>query len=206
MRGCMLRSPSHRIPEPTRQLTAAESTRPIVSASGAIVIPATIANAGERATLRFLEFFVTSVRNEHTRRAYLHAITHFFAWCDRDKSNLLSDIDALRVAAYITVLGKHVQEPTVKQHLAAIRVLFDWLVIGQVVATNPARAVHGPKCAAKNGQTIALDIGQALEFLDSIDTSSVVGLRDRALVSVMTFAFARTGAAIAMRVEDYYPR
>jgi len=201
----MLRCPSYRISEPTRQLIAAEPTRPIAAASATIVIPATIANAGERATRRFVEFFATGFRNEHTRTAYLHAVTRFFTWCDRHKSSQLADIDPLLVAAYIKVLGKHVQEPTVKQHLAAIRVLFDWLITGQVVGTNPARAVSSPKYVVKDGQTIALDAGQALKFLDSIDTSSVVGLRDRALISVMTFAFARIGAAVAMRVEDYYP-
>ena len=47
---------------------------------------------------------------------------------------------------------------------------------------------------------------QARRLLDSIDTSTVVGLHDRALISVMTFAFARIGAVVAMRVEDYYPK
>ena len=103
-------------------------------------------------------------------------------------------------------LGKDFEKPTVKQHLAAIRMLFDWLVIGQVVATNPAHSVRGPKHVVKTGKTTVLTGEQARELLDSIDTSTVVGLRDRALISVMTFAFARIGAAVAMRVEDYYPK
>ena len=90
--------------------------------------------------------------------------------------------------------------------LAAIRMLFDWLVTGQVVATNPAHSVRGPKHVVKTGKTTVLTGEQARELLDSIDTSTVVGLRDRALISVMTFAFARIGAVVAMRVEDYYPK
>ena len=86
-----------------------------------------------------------------------------------------------------------------------IRMLFDWLVTGQVVATNPAHSVRGPKHVVKTGKTTVLSGEQARELLDSIDTSTVVGLRDRALISVMTFAFARIGAVVAMRVEDYYP-
>src|ERR1700675_192441 len=109
-------------------------------------------------------------------------------------------------AAYIRALGKGFEKPTVKQHLAAIRMLFDWLVTGQVVATNPAHAVRGPKHVVKTGKTTVLDAEQARKLLDSIDTSTVVGLRDRALISVMTFAFARIGAVVAMRVEDYYPQ
>ena len=103
-------------------------------------------------------------------------------------------------------MGKDFEKPTVKQHLAAIRMLFDWLVVGQVVATNPAHSVRGPKHVVKTGKTTVLTGEQARELLDSIDTSTLVGLRDRALISVMTFAFARIGAAVAMRVEDYYPK
>ena len=102
-------------------------------------------------------------------------------------------------------MAKDFEKPTVKQHLAAIRMLFDWLVTGQVVATNPAHSVRGPKHVVKTGKTTVLTGEQARELLDSIDISTVVGLRDRALISVMTFAFARIGAVVAMRVEDYYP-
>jgi site-specific recombinase XerC len=84
--------------------------------------------------------------------------------------------------------------------------LFDWLVTGQIVATNPAHPVRGLKHVVKTGKTTVLDAEQARRLLDSIDTSTVVGLRDRALISVMTFAFARIGAVVAMRVEDYYPK
>jgi integrase/recombinase XerD len=102
-------------------------------------------------------------------------------------------------------LERHFEKPTVKQHLAAIRMLFDWLVTCQVVATNPAHAVRGPTHVVKTGKTTVLDAEQARKLLDSIDTSTVVGLRDRALISVMTFAFARIGAVVAMRIEDHYP-
>ena len=81
--------------------------------------------------------------------------------------------------------------------------LFDWLVTGQVVATNPAHAVRGPKHVVKTGKTTVLSGEQARELLDSIDVSTLVGLRDRALIAVMTFAFARIGAVVATRVEDY---
>ena len=110
----------------------------------------------------------------------------------------------MHVAAYIEALGKDFEKPTVKQHLAAIRMLFDWLVTGQVVATNPAHAVRGPKHVVKRGKTPVLTTDQARELLESIDTSTIVGLRDRALIGVMTYAFARIGAVVSMRVEDYF--
>ena len=138
--------------------------------------------------------------------AYYRAVCSFFAWCDKRRVGEIADIEPLHVAAYIEGLGQSMSKPTVKQHLAAVRMLFDWLVTGQVVAVNPAHAVHGPKHVVKRGKTTVLTAEQARELLDSIDTSTLIGLRDRALISVMTFAFARIGAVVAMRVEDYYPQ
>jgi site-specific recombinase XerD len=115
-------------------------------------------------------------------------------------------VRAHHVSAYVEVLGRRYRAPTVKQHLAAIRMLFDWLVTGQIVATNPAHAVRGPKHVVKSGKTTVLTGEQARELLDSIDVSTLVGLRDRAVIAVMTFAFARIGAVAAMGVEDYFPK
>jgi site-specific recombinase XerD len=191
----------------SQALVPAES-RPLTSVAGhaGIVVPRVIAAAGEKAARRFLEFFAATIRNKNTRQAYYHAVVRFFTWCDKHKIGEIADIEPLHVAAYIEALGKDFEKPTVKQHLAAIRMLFDWLVTGQVVATNPAHAVRGPKHVVKTGKTTVLTGEQARELLDSIDTSTLVGLRDRALISVMTFAFARIGAVVAMRVEDYYPK
>lgn len=196
-------------PGSTQNLTVLPVGRPATlsaTLSAAVVVPAIVADAGEHATKRFLEFFAATIRNRNTRTAYLHAASRFFAWCEQHHVGKLDDIEPLHVAAYIEVLGKSFEKPTVKQHLAGIRMLFDWLVTGQVVATNPAHAVRGPKHVVKTGKTTVLDAEQARRLLDSIDTSTLIGLRDRALISVMTFAFARIGAVVAMRVEDYYPK
>jgi integrase/recombinase XerD len=147
-----------------------------------------------------------AIRNKNTRQAYYHAVVQFFAWVDRHTIGEIADVEPLHVAAYIEALGKDFEKPTVKQRLATIRILFDWLVTGQIVATYPAHAVRGPKHIVKTGKTTVLTGEPAREFLDSIDTSTVVGLRDRAVISAMTFAFARIGAVVAMRVEDYYPK
>jgi len=175
--------------------------RPLTRVAG-IVAPRVIAAAGEHASRRFLEFFAVTIRNKITRQAYYRAVARLFDRCDHHKLGQLADIEPLHVAALIEALGKDFEKPTVKQHLAAIRMLFDWLVIGQVIATNPAHAVRGPKPVVKR----ALTREQARELLDSIDISTLVRLRDRALISVMTFAFARIGEVVGMHVEDYYPK
>jgi len=90
----------------------------------------------------------------------------------------------------------------VKQQLAAIRMLFDWLVIGQVMPTNPAAAVRGPNHVVKTGKTPVLEGAEWRRLIDTIPTATVRDLRDRALIATLTYSFARIGAALKMRVED----
>ena len=170
-----------------------------------LAVPVAIAGAGDRAARRFIEFFAATIRNKNTRMAYYRAACSFFAWLEQHGITELIDIEPVHVAAYVEALQETAAKPTVKQHLAAVRMLFDWLVIGQVLATNPAHAVRGPKHVVRRGKTPVLTEEQARRLIESIDTSTVVGLRDRALIGVMTYAFARIGAVVAMRVEDYYP-
>ena len=108
------------------------------------------------------------------------------------------------VAVYIEELTLTHSKPTVKQHLAAIRMLFDWLVIGQVVPVNPAASVRGPKHVVKKGSTPVLSAEEARRLLRSIDITTIAGLRDRALIGVMVYSFARVGAVVAMSREDYF--
>jgi Phage integrase, N-terminal SAM-like domain len=115
-----------------------------------------IADAGDQAARRFLEFFAATIRNKNTRMAYYRAAARFFAWCDQHAVGEIADIEPLHVAAYVEAMAKDFEKPTVKQRLAAIRMLFDWLVTGQVVATNPAHSVRGPKHVVKTGKTTVL--------------------------------------------------
>ncbi|MGE0279041.1 MAG: tyrosine-type recombinase/integrase [Rhizobiaceae bacterium] len=187
------------------QLVPKPAARTAATISNAIVVPAAIAAAGDHAARRFLEFFAATIRNKNTRIAYYRAACSFFSWLEQRGIVELVDIEPLHVAAYVEALQDTAAKPTVKQHLAAVRMLFDWLVVGQVLAVNPAHAVRGPKHVIKRGKTPVLTEEQARRLIESIDTSTLVGLRDRALIGVMTYAFARIGAVVAMRVEDYYP-
>jgi site-specific recombinase XerC len=157
------------------------------------VAPAAIAKAGKHASRRFFEFFTANIRNLNTRAAYYRAATSFFDWCEERGLRDLRQIEPMVIAAYVEQLGQTHKAPTVKQHLAAVRMLFDWLVVGQVLPFNPASSVRGPKHVVKKGKTPVLDAEQARQLLDTIDTSHVVGLRDRALIAVMVYSFARVG-------------
>src|SRR5277367_1887568 len=187
------------------ELVVKTRSQTVASVSGNVVVPAAIADAGEKAVRRFLEFFAATIRNRNTREAYYRAACSFFGWLEQHDIGELADIEPMHVSLYIETLQATAAKPTVKQHLAAIRMLFDWLVVGQVIATNPAHSVRGPKHVVRRGKTPVLTAEEARQLLDSIDTTTLVGLRDRALIAVMTFAFARIGAVVAMRVEDYYP-
>src|SRR5580658_3230430 len=167
-------------------------------------LPALVTSAGERAGIRFLEFFASNIRNPNTRRAYAHAVGKFLAWCAQAGVASITDVQPLHVAAWIELQTQALSAPTVKQHLAAIRHLFDWLVTGQIVPHKPAASVRGPSHSVRKGKTTVLDASEARQLLDSIDVTTPIGLRDRALIALMVFSFARVGAALAMRVDDVY--
>jgi len=175
------------------------------AAPAELPVPALIGAAGPHASRRFLEFFTVNIRNPNTREAYARACAQFLTWCEERRFQL-DTIEPMVVAAYIEQLTKERAPQTVKQHLAGIRMLFDWLVIGQVLPHNPAHAVRGPKYSMKTGKTPVIDAKEARQLLDSIDTSHVVGLRDRALIGTLVFSFARVSAVVGMKVEDYYPQ
>jgi site-specific recombinase XerD len=184
------------------------------------VVPELVAAAGDRASLCFLEFFAAIIRNPHTRRAYSRAVAEFLAWCSDAGVLSIAGVQPLHVATWIELQTKKVSAPSVKQRLAAIRHLFDWLVTGQIVPVNPASSVRGPQHIVRNGKTPVLEAAEARALLDSIkvvktktlpdgteiDTTetSLIGLRDQALIALMVFSLARVGAALTMKVEDVY--
>jgi integrase len=184
---------------------------------GNLMLPAIITEAGPNAAERFVEFFTANIRNAHTRRAYARAALRFLSYCESKSVSNLGAIRPVLVAAYIEERGKDSQAQSVKQELAAVRMLFDWLVIGQVVPMNPASAVRGPRYSTKKGKTPVLARDDARRLLTSIpiihtykekgverSVPHLVGLRDRALIGLMVYSFARVGAVVNMRVGDYY--
>jgi len=156
----------------------------------------------EASAKRTFEFFAVSIRNSNTRKAYARAAADFATWCEAHDINDVRQVQPVHVAAYIESL--RIAAPSVKQRLAALRMLFDWLVIGQVMPMNPASSVRGPRHSVKKGKTPVLAAEEARALLDAIDASTSIGLRDRALIGLMVYTFARVGAAISMRVEDVY--
>ena len=145
------------------------------------------------AAKRTLEFFTAQIRNPNTRRAYARACNQFFTWCDAHGLSLAT-IRPYDVSLYIETRQQTNSAPDVKQQLAAVRMLFDWLVVGQVVPHNPAAPVRGPKHSAVKGKTRMPTRDEAKALLAAIPADSLMGLRDRALIGLLLYTFARVGA------------
>jgi integrase/recombinase XerD len=156
------------------------------------------------ARTRLRDFFTSHIRNPNARRAYREAVRQFSAFCAENGIGDLAQVQPIHVAAFVETQLKVHSKPTVKLRLAALRMLFDWMVVGQVIPTNPAHAVRGPKHSQRRGKTPVLQADEARTLIDAIDVSSLPGLRDRALIGLMVYTFARVGAAISMKVEDFF--
>jgi len=185
------------------ELSAAKNPNQITANWHVRNIPSIITATGSHAGEKFLEFFFASIRNLNTRKAYMCATIQFLDYMEKNGISDLKQIRPLMVAAYIEQHNGSKQ--TVKQHLSAIRNLFDYLVIAHVMDNNPAISVKGPKMTYVRGKTPALTSHEARQLLDSIDISKPIGIRDRALIGVMVYSFARISAVVSMNIEDYYP-
>ncbi len=196
------------MPEPWELAVVAKPKR--LSADDVASVPAVIRQAGDRAAWRFLEFFTANIRNKNTRAAYARAVRLFCDWLDDHGVQDLARVNPVIVAAYVEQLGERFSKPSVKQHLAAIRMLMDYLVTGGILPFNPSSSVRGPKYVVKRGKTPVLTAAEARQLLDSIPTTledgspDIVGLRDRALIGLMVYSFSRVSAAVEMKVGDYY--
>jgi site-specific recombinase XerD len=184
---------------------------------GTFPVPAIIADAGEKTSEYFLEFFAATIRNKNTRAAYMQAVAQFCRWCEGHELQLHT-IRPLHVSAYIESMS--LTAPSVKQHLAALRGLFNWLVIKQAVPDNPALFVKGPRFSRQIGITPILQAGEMRELIDSIpvvrkikiakkhgggfrEVPDMKGLRDRAVIAIMAYTFARVSAVARLKREDY---
>lgn len=177
--------------------------------------PAIVRFAGNAARFAYDEFFA-SEENSHTERAYRHAVHRFLAHCE-SLGVALPNVTPGIVSDYVKKLQAEVKtrrgesprtrpasKPMKKLHLAGIRKFFDKLVERHAIVLNPALSVHGPKHSMTEGKTPALTVQQARDVFASIDTSDVVGLRDRAIIAVMVYTAVRAGAVAKLRRRDFY--
>ena len=151
---------------------------PIAASHAPVLIDA----SGPLASYRCLEFFTANIRKPAHAPRLRARRGEFF---DRLAAGVrhFEEIRGVHVATYIEQLSQARSAPTAKLCLAALRHLFDWMVTGQIMPTNPAAAVRGTRHIVRRGKTPVLDPSEARQLLDTIDTTTVIGLRDRALTA-----------------------
>ena len=172
--------------------------------SQGFILPGIIARAGKKAQEGFLEYFFATVPNENTRQAYARAIRDFFNWCEGRGLELEQIASTpLIISAYIEQDTRSVD--TKKQFLSAIRMLFDYLVKKQVIPSNPATVVRGPRQSTREGKTPILSPAQVRQLVGSISLDTISGIRDRALIGAFIYTWGRVSAVIGMKVQDYFP-
>lgn len=189
----------------TAEIVGKESTLELVSQGN---FPMLIHNAGKKATYKFVEFFTATLSNDSTREAYARGVYKFFLWCE-GKGLELATVHPVAVGGYIRELerSEELSATSIKQHLSAIKRLFDFFVVEGVVGYNPASSVRGPKYSAKQGKTPVLtteETRQLFQSLEMIEHKSIKDYRDLALLGVLFYSWVRVGAACRLNVGDYY--
>lgn len=168
--------------------------------------PALIVDASPFAQFGYAEFFSASINNAHTKKNYKRAVDRFLNWLD-ERGLDLTTVNAPIVSDYLDnhlhkKNGQPLADPSKKAHLAALKHFFDHLERRHGVMLNPAAAVRGPKYSVRKGKTTPFKDGQVKDMLKAIDTSHVVGKRDRALLGVLHFTAARAGAVAKLTLGD----
>src|SRR3984893_17258496 len=194
-----------------------DPTNELIIAPSEDLLPAPLFAPTRKAAKRFLESFTPQTNTAYTRGPYVTPPRRFADWCASKDIHELTQVQPFHVAAFVHDLQEELSPPSVKQHLAGIRMLFDWLVTGHVIDTNPAHSVRGPRYTVKKGKTPVLTPEEAHALLESVpitkkpandteaaDQPDLLGLRDRALIAIMVYSFARIGAVIQMKVGDYF--
>lgn len=172
-----------------------------IARAGDVVVPAMVMDAGKAATFAYTEFFGAQVENENTLRAYHYAVTQFLHWCE-DQRLVFTQIGPADVGRYIKELS--LAKPSKKLHLAALRKFFDVMVVRHAMILNPATSVTGPRYSVNEGKTNEFSMEQVAALLAAVDTSHVVGLRDRAVITTLLYTAARVGAVAKLNLKDYF--
>lgn len=166
-----------------------------------LTIPRLLGDEGETLVQHVLSFFAATLENDGTRDVYARSIFAFLHWA-ADQGATLQTISPPLVAAYLSgrkQLGD--SDPTRKNKLSALRSFFGWLVEGGFLPLNPCLNVRGPKVRVEEGKTPVLSGAEMRQLLDSIDTSTLRGQRDKALISTMAYTFARVSTALGAHLQ-----
>lgn len=192
------------------KMPPSDSNLPVIASQGQLVrsksetLPAMIEAAGAAGRFAWEEFLYGDIASEHTRKAYGRAVHQFLAWCEAEAGIVeLSKVTPRLIRGYFD------QHPgsaaTKKQHLSALRHCLDLCVTRHVLFLNPALSVRGERLQVIEGKTPEISVKECRALLQSIETETVIGLRDRAIVATLIYTAVRVGAVSRLDCGDFYP-
>ena len=165
------------------------------------LLPAVVERGGVAACTAWHDFFSGKLPNDNTRAAYTYALKRFLTWCDV----LERDLPQIRPGDVGDYFRQHTGcTSTKKQHLAALRRFFNLLVERHICLLNPAAVTELERLTVVEGKTPQITPAQISQLLHSIALDKVTGLRDRAIIAVLSFTGARAGAVAKLRCQDLY--
>ncbi len=178
-----------------------------------VSFPSIVTDAGSSAEYAYREFFDAGIENDYTRKAYRQAVLRFLVRCDAEGLSL-QQIAPWHVSEHIKTLtnlrnGKEAATRTRKLHLTAIREFFNVQVVRHAVVLNPALSVKSPRLKQREGATPAIAPDHVKHLFAAIDIGdeskpNIIGLRDNAILRVLAYTGARSGAVAKLRLRDYF--
>ncbi len=164
-------------------------------------LPPAIKAAGPSAAFAYEEFLFGQIRNKHTRRAYTHAVHRFLDWIKKHDL-ALHQVTPRDVSDYLESL-KTLSIPSKKLHRAALNHFFDLQVKRHAIVLNPVSSVRNERYEVSEGKTPEITVKDARKLFRSIDLSTLMGIRDRAILAVLAYSGSRIGAVARLRLKDF---
>ena len=152
------------------------------------------------------EIWLASRKSARTRRAYRNDVTHFMRTLNISSPDELRRVDHRAVMAWERLMREEQgsQASTVRRRLAALSSLFAHLVKFGVVEMNPVRDVERPVVNRREGMTLAFSQKQARSILDAPNPSTLLGVRDRAILAVGLQVGFRRAEIAGLKVGDFH--
>ena len=139
--------------------------------------------------------------SNHTIEAYKKDIEVFIDFLNEESVNSFGEVDYIVIRNFLSKLyDESLESSTIARKLSSMRSFYDFLLKHKEVQDNPFVLIKAPKLDKKNPDFLFYEEIDAL--LDSIDESSDLGLRNRAIVELMYASGLRASEVVSMKLSD----
>ena len=187
-----------------------QAVRPDVSGE---LVPKVLCGADVKIIQSYNDFINLSIKSDDTRATYRSALSLFFRYCDDIGIEAFYDIEPAHVRSYLDYRTQELQMvASAPNHYHALKSCFQYLVDKGRLAANPAASVNYAFVRSSKGKTAVItkeDVRALLLAIpsdphDDDNPAKPTDLRDRALIALMAYTFARIGGALSSNVGDYH--